>query len=204
MKNTNQDEFDRELDAALAQFAAVEPRAGLEERVLSNLRSAAAEAAAGEAQDRRWWWWTLAAALTAMIMVALTLAWRPEKPSGKPSVVAQHPGGTMQNAPPAETKLVSAARGNLVPPHSAQTAHRSWHSTPSVVAADSPKLDQFPSPQPLSAQEKILADYVRQFRDQAVQIARVTNAEVQRDRMEVLGPTQEAPGFTEHEPVMSR
>jgi hypothetical protein len=67
-----------------------------------------------------------------------------------------------------------------------------------------PKLDQFPSPQPLTEEERILADYVRHFQDQAVQIARVANAEVQRDRMEVIGPPQAVPDVTEHESMMSR
>ena len=39
MTNRKQDEFDRMLDAALAKYAAVEPRTGLEERVLANLRA---------------------------------------------------------------------------------------------------------------------------------------------------------------------
>jgi hypothetical protein len=38
MTNGKPDEFDRMLDAALAKYAAVEPRTGLEERVLANLR----------------------------------------------------------------------------------------------------------------------------------------------------------------------
>ena len=33
------DPLDRDLDAALAKYAAVEPRAGLEDRVLANLRA---------------------------------------------------------------------------------------------------------------------------------------------------------------------
>ena len=56
--------------------------------------------------------------------------------------------------------------------------------------ASGPKLDQFPSPQPLSEQEQMLASYVAQFRPQAVLIARVMSEELQRDRMEVMGNSQ--------------
>ena len=39
MANEKQDELDRMLDATLAKYAAAEPRAGFEERVLANLRA---------------------------------------------------------------------------------------------------------------------------------------------------------------------
>ena len=45
-----------------------------------------------------------------------------------------------------------------------------------MVAAGSPKLDQFPSPQPLSEQEKILTNYVAQYPEHAVLIARATSS----------------------------
>ena len=64
------EELDRVLDAALAKYAAVEPRTGLEERVLANLRSAAPSA------NGTWWRWSFAAAAAAVLLIALTLAWR--------------------------------------------------------------------------------------------------------------------------------
>jgi hypothetical protein len=47
-----------------------------------------------------------------------------------------------------------------------------------------PKLDQFPSPQPLSEQEKILANYVARFHDEALLVARARSESLQRDREE--------------------
>ena len=44
--------LDRELDAALAQYGAGEPRAGLEQRVLTNLRAERKKIA-----SRTWWRW---------------------------------------------------------------------------------------------------------------------------------------------------
>jgi hypothetical protein len=73
MAEGKQDELDSTLDAALANYAAVEPRAGLENRVLSNLR-----AERSPVPDRAGWRWSVAGALIA---VALALAWRSGKPS---------------------------------------------------------------------------------------------------------------------------
>jgi hypothetical protein len=58
------------------------------------------------------------------------------------------------------------------------------------VVAAVPKLDQFPSPRPLSEQEQILATYVAQFHDEAVLIARARKEAMERDREKEL---REAP-----------
>jgi hypothetical protein len=55
-----------------------------------------------------------------------------------------------------------------------------------AVGANSPKLDQFPSPQPLSEQEKILASYVNQFPDHAALLAQARMEMLRRDREEEL------------------
>src|ERR1700693_710302 len=90
--NTNQRDpennaLDRELNAALAKFTAVEPRAGLEERVLANLRAEQEQAA-----ERSWWRWPAMAVLTAAIVVTVFATWR----SGKPAqnIAEQHPAAT--------------------------------------------------------------------------------------------------------------
>src|ERR1700752_2908168 len=69
-------EADRVLDAALAKYAAVEPRAGLDERILANLR-----AEQTRTSNRAGWRWGLAAAVIAVLVVALSLAWRSGKPT---------------------------------------------------------------------------------------------------------------------------
>ncbi len=55
-------EVDRWLDAALSQYGNVEPRAGLESRVLANLQSASRR----RTTPHGWWW--------ALGMIAATLA----------------------------------------------------------------------------------------------------------------------------------
>jgi hypothetical protein len=59
------DDLDRTLDAVLSRYASVEPRAGLEERILANLRTADAPTSA-----HAWWTWRMAAVLSAVLMIA--------------------------------------------------------------------------------------------------------------------------------------
>ena len=82
MADENWDRLDRMLEAALAKYAAAEPRPGLEDRVLANLR-----AERTRMPVHAWWRWSVAAVL-AVVIVAMALAWR----SGKSSlpVVADH------------------------------------------------------------------------------------------------------------------
>ena len=171
-KQNRGDELDRVLDAAIAKYAAVEPRTGLEERVLANLRSAAPLA------NGAWWRWSLAAALAAVLLIVVTLAWRSRAPSHP--AIAHHPTSTEhRNAGP--EKDVAHHDANVIP-RRPRLAHRNQAlGSPPVVAAV-PKLDQFPSPHPLSEQEQILASYVAQFHDEAVLVARARTEAMERDR----------------------
>lgn len=181
----HRDQFDRMLDAALAKYAAVEPRIGLEERVLAKLHAEQAQAPSNAGW--RWWRWTATAVAAGIVVVMF--AWR----SGVPShpAIANRPSITAPGAQATTTPF--ALNGNEKPTHlrthPTPTAERSVHANPAVAAA-APRLDVFPSPQPLSEQEKILANYVAHFHDQAVLIARVTNEELKRDRLEVLGDSE--------------
>jgi hypothetical protein len=49
-----------------------------------------------------------------------------------------------------------------------------------------PKLDQFPSPQPLSEQEKILQSYVAENPEQAVLLARSRTEALRQDQLEEM------------------
>src|ERR1700674_5863090 len=82
-KSRSYDALDRELDAALAQYGAVEPRVGLEQRVLTNL-----QAEREKITSRTWWRWPVTVALTAAMTIAVgvSLMWRPAKTS--PPVVS--------------------------------------------------------------------------------------------------------------------
>jgi hypothetical protein len=163
-------ELDRQLDAALAKYAAVEPRPGLEERVFANLNTERAQMA-----DRPWWHWGLAGAFAVALIIAAAVAWKSHVPSQP--VIANHPAWTAP-LPPVPMPRVVAANAN--PP-----MMRSLHKT-AAKSAPVPKLEVFPSPQPLSEQEQILAAYVRQFDDEAVLLARAQTELMLQDQQEEL------------------
>lgn len=171
-------DLDRTLDAALAKYATVEPRAGLEGRILANLR-----AERSRAPERSWWAWGLAAAAAAVFVVAIVLALRPGK-ALKP-VIADHHSVPVQ---PAGKPEQPSAREE----HAAVTLHKPSHqrrsrpqtSESQVVAARVPKLDQFPSPRPLTEQEKLALEYVQSSPEQAALIARAQVAEAREQELE--------------------
>lgn len=172
-QNQTTDDIDRALDAALARYASVEPRAGLEARVLANLRTESSESL-----SRIWWGWSLAAGAIAVAALALALS------LGKhsPKVIAVHPPVTTKGAPSG----INVASGNAVRPQEPIRTHKTVKRAPrpTAVAEANPKLDQFPSPQPLSEQERILANYVVQFPKQAALIARLRTEALQQDQLE--------------------
>lgn len=175
------DALSRELDAALAKYAEAEPRAGLENRVLANLRAGRAQA-----PDRAWWRWSVMAAVATVVVVTLALAWRYGKPS-QPGIANQIPTMT-QSAQEPGTRLVQDGGGERVRPQRRGPVRKTivHRSLPRVVMAGNPKLDQFPSPQPLSEQEKILRNYVAQYPEQAVLIARARSQALRRDQLEEM------------------
>jgi hypothetical protein len=181
MADTKQDE----LDAALGKYAAVEPRAGLEDRILANLRAERARV-----PDRAWWRWCVAGALATVVVLALALAWR----SGKPPrpVVANHSSATTQAAKEPAIEVISSGGADEHRPQAsarARTRITNLIRRETVVATnpklDQPKLDQFPSPRPLSEQEKILQSYVAEYPEKAVLIARARSEALQHDLEEM-------------------
>jgi len=171
--------LDHELDAALAKYAAVEPRAGLEERVLESLRVKRARV-----PDRAWWRWSVAGALATVVVMAFALAWMSGKPSH--SFVVNHPSTTAQSPkePAKQSGLKISENQTYSPEHGAIRSAAIHRSPPKVMAAN-PKLDKFPSPQPLSAQELALAKYVSQFPEEATLIAR-SQAEFEKETQQKM------------------
>lgn len=161
------DALGRVLDAALSKYADVEPRPGLEDRVLANLRTEHAQVS-----DRTWWHWSLVGAMAAVLVVSLAVAWR----SGKPSqpLVAIHRPEAAQAAKEPTPQVVSNDGGNGVRPAALDPARKivAHRPHPPVTITAQPKLDQFPSPQPPSQQELALRRYVSQFPQEATLIAR--------------------------------
>jgi hypothetical protein len=178
-KAMTNEEFDRQLDAALSKFAAVEPRAGLEERVLANLCEEQKNASA-----RAWWRWPAIAFVAAGIAVALSLAWRSGRPM--PDITLQQASAATSDHP--GTQIASNRESGSIPPHGAAPERRvkphAIHRATVVALAH--RLDQFPSPQPLSEQEKILARYVTNYPEHAALIAQARTEELRRDSTEEM------------------
>jgi hypothetical protein len=177
MTDRKQDELDIALDAALAKYAAVEPRAGLEDRVMANLRAERARV-----PDRAWWRWSVAGALAGIVIVALAVALRSGRAHAP--VMANHPSTATSRAEQSGTQ--AASNDGAIP---TAPVHR---SPPKVEMAVKPKLDEFPSPRPLSEQEKLLIRYVREFPEDAVLIAKA-QAESEKEIEQLIGNQPPAP-----------
>jgi hypothetical protein len=175
-QGSENDPLDRELDALLAEYAAVEPRAGLEHRVYANLEAAKERAAA-----RVWWRWPALAVLAAVIVVAVSVAWRLRIPVQN---VTMHPAATAPSREQAPTQVANNSENGPIPWQKAASAGRFQPhlvSHPATIDPASPKLEQFPSPQPLSEQEVILAGYVTKYPERAALIAQARTEALQRD-----------------------
>jgi hypothetical protein len=172
------DDLDLLLDAALAKRAAVEPRAGLDDRILANLHAEQARVS-----GHAWWKWALVP-IAAVIVGAVALALRPES-RPRPVIVkqaAKQPAAT-QSRPAPESQLANreAAATREHPVIRRTRVHRV--APPPVVAA-TPKLDQFPSPQPLSEQEKMLMGYIEQNSETAGLLAKARMDSLRQDEEE--------------------
>lgn len=177
MKHDNEnrrtsDDLDRTLDAVLARYGSVEPRTGLEERILANLRSA--DVPTG---THAWWTRRMAAVLAAVLMIAL-LGWRWNKASRPPIVIHRPEINEEPIAPRVATRETNPAPQTKWP----RRSRIRTRVQPEIVGAG-PKLDVFPSPLPLSEQEKILALYVEQYPQHAALVAEA--------RMEALRQQEE-------------
>ncbi|MGA8027577.1 MAG: hypothetical protein WB992_10545 [Bryobacteraceae bacterium] len=123
------------LDHALHAYSQAEPLAGLEERILNRTRAAKVERDAGYARP------FATASLALLLCLSAFVLLRPgHTPGPKISPVAA-------NRKPTVPRLHLA-----VQPHLAARSRR----RPRVL----PKQEQFPTPEPLSAEERILARFV--------------------------------------------
>jgi len=188
--NIERDNLDCVLDAALAKYAAVEPRAGVEQRVLANLRAEQAKP-----RYRNLWQLAAVAALASLIVVAV-LAWRPSR-SSRP-VAMRLPVATPQTTHATAPQFISKA----IPPRRTTTKKKAISQRPTQpFVATMPKLDQFPSPQPLTEQELALARYAQSFPGEATLIAQAQQEfelEIQKE-MNDAGSESRPSGSTQQE-----
>lgn len=179
-------ELNRLLDNALARFTSIEPRTGLEDRILAHLR-----AQQTHAPSRARWQWGLAVGLLAVVIMVLTLVWR----SGNrhTPVTSSHPQVRVQNAEKTSSQIANRAPvSNVTKRHERVYQAKVHDKSASGFVAATPKLPTFPSPHALSEQEKFLAAYVAQFHDEAVIIAKVQTEASIRERQQEMQETEKS------------
>jgi type VI protein secretion system component VasF len=153
---------ERWLDSALDRYSDAEPRPGFETRLLATITC---ERERRTRKARLWTWAavTVAAAAVVVIVVGLSMGRHTDE---RPAMVANTSPAAANEVPPqptpnAGTTLTHAAG----PDHSiARKPVPRIARPPAVVAAANrsvPKQPQFPTPAPLSEQERLLLAYVR-------------------------------------------
>lgn len=155
-------QIDEMLDSLLASYSSAEPRPGLETRILANLRDAE-----GREASRGWWgfrWVWAGAALAAMIVGGVLVRGkrhiapppRTVVQSGQPAVqqpVVQPP--VIQQ--PRIQSSVPAAAGARPAIHRRKTLATKAQQNVTLALSQRPAV--FPTPTPLSEQERLLLSY---------------------------------------------
>jgi hypothetical protein len=160
------DDAERELDAALARYAAAEPREGLEQRVLANLRAQGARTA--QFEWRRWG--AVGFAVAGFAGLAIWAGARHSAVVNVKPVVVKHEAAETGGS-------VSAALAK----NESNLGRIQEHSHSSLVAKGAEKRR--------TEQEKLLVQFVEQDPEGAALFAEVRAKELQRasDEMKLLG-----------------
>ncbi len=162
MNPQEQDKLAEQLiDEALKRHSLVEPRFGLEQRILSKLAERQLAV-----RRTRWLAVLVPAALALAVVVAMLFGHKMQTPYPLVAVKEIPPAPSQQAALPERQPLkagrtISASRLRSVRPSGVP-------KTESI-----PRMARFPSPQPLSTQEQLLVRYVTQHPKEAVQFAKL-------------------------------
>jgi len=150
MSDDKRKEFvDELLDASLRRYAQVEPRAGLEERLLTGVPE--------QAQRFAWPSWAWIPVAAAILIAALAFyATRPAPAPSVPSVARQVP-----TVPAAPTMSARATPPASVP-HPGVSRVRVERAPSAGRLGAGPRLTTFPARAPLSEQERLLLRFMQQ------------------------------------------
>jgi hypothetical protein len=146
--------LDQLLDSLLDSYSDVKPRPGLETRVIANLRD--------QAGRRKFWQWrwawigvgSVTAAVAAMMLI-IVLWERPVEPPRPPVAHVDQP--SVDRSAPAVTQAH----------HGLKKAKPARHQELVQTATDT-RPDRFPTPTPLTDQEKLLLRYLARTARQEV------------------------------------
>jgi len=135
---SERDELDRLIDCALATYSEAEPLAGLDQRVLERVRMADA------ARNPRLWWTWAAIFVSAAVLVMITV--------NRPHFVGQVGNLRRVDNPPQPSTY-------LPPPTPVTNRRAEYHPAPHRRTV--PKPSQFPTPVPLTPEERALLTLAR-------------------------------------------
>jgi hypothetical protein len=162
------DDLDRLLDSALATYADPGPDAGLENRVLQALASErrAGQSPRAVARPSRWLVWGIAAPVAAIMLLSLSIANIHRAPSSRSPHVSQlarpsspEPPNRPETSRRTEPTPSRGKSGGFKGHNSSLAAHAIPSTRASAALANPlPKLDVFPTPKPLTAEERALLD----------------------------------------------
>ena len=153
------DDLDLLLDNVLSNYGDPGPDSGLDQRVLARISSASASARVAPASRRRWLPWVVGLPVAAGLLLFFFLAG--PKTASPPTSVAKGMAQTQQV--PIVTAPSEAASAHRSEPVSSNghvpfnLRSRSGKQASRTVAL--PKLDVFPTPQPLTAEEQALVAF---------------------------------------------
>jgi hypothetical protein len=155
MSHENDRKLDEMLDAMLSAYSAAQPRPGVEARILANVQEQAGK-------STRWgfrWTWAVAALATAVLIIAVYISRHLTQPV-EPQVAAR-PQQPKESAPVSQEKPLTTPQVTASVPSARHSRRQNVRAT--RAAADqviAVKQDVFPSPSPLSEQEKLLLRYL--------------------------------------------
>ena len=144
---TDLEHLEQLIDAALSTYGRPAQDAGLEARLLAQL-----QAERQRAHRRRRMLWAAGALAATACMLLLVAPWRSASPHAEPRIQARNeqPGATL----PRVTSAVEMNRSTTTRLHRADR--------PAMAGSTPPKLDVFPMPAPVTAEEQALVQFAAQ------------------------------------------
>jgi hypothetical protein len=148
-------QIDEMLDSLLAKYSSAEPRLGLETRILANLTLANPRDGEGREASHGWWnfkWLWVGAVLAAVIVAGVLIGGKRHVAPPDKTVVQTAPPAVeepeIQRSSPATAIAVPRRRKTFIEPRPQNTT---------LALSQRPAV--FPTPTPLSEQERLLLSY---------------------------------------------
>ena len=147
------DDLDRLIDAELARYA--EPRMGIEQRIMARVK---AESSHRPSFFRGWQQWSITGTVTVAIMLAIVIPLSTRREPDVNKAVVTSSDHAQSNAPVTRSEVHIQAPHPNQTPKSVHVPTREPKSLEAAQLSPRPKLEIFPAPQPLSAEEQTFAE----------------------------------------------